>query len=142
MQQLTLKKTELAKAQPVVENTAAIIILGVSIVGSLLWGAGGWERLRNGEGDWVGLVAALCLQLLCSGVQYIYAERVFSPQYLASLGLSSATTVMGYWPLTSPILSAWIAPVIPAPLVVWATGALLTLIAVLADTIPERRFVR
>jgi hypothetical protein len=132
----------LARQQTGLEQFAAIMLLLVSVVGSVLAGGGGvarWAELRPIV--WSAIAAGV-LQGVLSYVQYTYCLRWASWQYLGSLVLSSALTIAGYWPLAHPWLVGLLewakVPAGPAPY--WA-AALLIVVALGVDLFPERTLV-
>jgi len=132
-------RTRLARQQTGFERFVAVLLLLVSLIGSILAGGGGVARwLALTPIGW-GAIAAGIVQCLLSYVQYIYAARWRSWQYGGAVLLSSALTIAGYWPLAWPwlvdILEAAQLPTLTAQIV---AGLLLGLAALGVDIFPEK----
>jgi hypothetical protein len=132
----------LARQQTGVERFAAILLLIVSLIGSVLAGGGGVERWLVLRPVLWSATAAGVLQLVLSYVQYTYCIRWTSWQYLGAVLLSTTLTLIGYWPLAHPWMVdvlEWVrVPSVTAPY--WAS-ALLIIAAVGIDLFPERTLV-
>lgn len=132
----------LARQQTGLERFAAVLLLIVSLVGSVLAGGGGVQRWLELRPVVWGALAAGIFQLVLSYVQYTYCLDWRNWKYLLAVVLSTGLTLAGYWPLAHPWLVGvleWArVPKSPAPY--WA-GGLLILVALGVDLFPERTLV-
>lgn len=137
-----VSRATLARRQPMIQRLLALLIFGVSLVGALLWGGGGAERWLALSPLWIGVIATFVVQAICTGVQWVFCSDWYNPYYLIALGVSTLTTVLGYWPLTHGALSAMIEQMAGEAAVGyyagWIAGAVITLAAILTDILPEK----
>lgn len=134
----------LARQQTGFERFVAILLLVISLAGSILAGGGGSTAWLAGQPILWGAGAALVLQGVLSYVQWIYAVYGFHAwQYMGAVLLSSALTVGGFWQLVWPWLVAQLAGLkVPTTTAQVAAGALLVLVALAIDVFPEKTLVR
>jgi hypothetical protein len=133
---------KLAGQQSGLERFVAILLLLLSLAGSVLAGGGGVEAWAALRPLWWGALAALALQGVLSYVQWVYCTRWASWQYLSAVAVSSALTLIGFWPLAHP----WLVGVlewarVPAAMAPNYAGALLIVVALGIDLFPERTLV-
>jgi hypothetical protein len=132
----------LARQQTGFEQFMAVVLLFVSLIGSIIAGGGGVERWAAGEFlIWTAL-AAFALQCVLSYVQYVYCAHWGSWQYLIAVSVSLALTLVGYWPLAHPwLVDALIWARVPAATAPYWAGGLLVIVGLGVDLFPERTFV-
>lgn len=134
----------LARQQSGFERFAAVLLLVLSLIGSVLAGGGGISAWLARTPVLWGAGAALILQGVLSYVQWIYAVYGFHAwQYRVAVLLSSALTVAGFWSLVWPWLVGRLVslsvPLLTAQLV---AGAVLIIVAIAVDVFPEKTLVR
>lgn len=135
-----ISRARLARQQTALEQVTAVLLLLLSLAGSLLAGGGGVEAWLSGRPAAWPAVAAGVVQFGLTAVQWIYAAQGWrSWRYLAAVAGSSALTLVGFWPLAWPWLTAvalWLqVPSANAPAV---AGGALVLASVALDIWPER----
>lgn len=134
---------KLARQQSGFERFVAVLLLLVSLAGSVLAGGGGVSRWLELSPIWWGAGAALVVQALLSYVQWIYAATWKRWQYLGAVLVSSALTIIGYWPLAHPwLVSVLQSAQVPALTAQVLGGVLLAVAAMGADVFPEKTLVR
>lgn len=138
-----LAKQDLARHQRTVKRVAAGILLFFSATGAVIWGAGGWESLAKNTVNWWGLGLGLALQVLCTGIQMIFASEGWKSNfYRVSILTSTITTMLGYYPVLLLLVALWLNV---ANLPWWAQILLVFPAALLffqADKIPEKVFLK
>jgi hypothetical protein len=138
-----VSRAALARQQPAIKRLLALLVFGVSLFGALLWGGGGWAAWASMEPRWWGVAAAVILQTLCTIVQWVFCDQWRNPYYLGAIGVSTATTVAGYWPLTFNALSDMITSIgAPSPYAIYygpiIAGLLIVGAAAAMDVLPEK----
>lgn len=135
-----ISRARLARQQTALEQITAVLLLLLSLAGSLLAGGGGVEAWLSGKPAAWPAVAAGLLQLGLTAVQWIYAGASWrSWRYILAVAGSSGLTLAGFWPLAHPWMTAvalWAQ--LPAANASAAAGAALVLAALALDIWPER----
>ena len=119
------------------------IILLASVAGAVLWGGGGvssWQALT--PLSW-GAAAALVVQIGCTSIQWTFCADWWNPFYLGALFFSTATTMLGYWPLVHVPLTAAIVTQAGAASFAgyyasFVAGLLILAFALILDILPEK----
>lgn len=139
-----VSRSALARQQNGFERFVAVLLLLVSLAGSVLAGGGGIERWLKLTPVLWGAGAALALQGLLSYVQWIYAARGFHAwQYWLAVGGSSALTIGGYWPLVhSWLVGRLEAAQVPTYTAPYIAGLLLGIAALGTDIFPEKTLTK
>jgi hypothetical protein len=137
------RRASFARQQSAVRRGLAVGLVLISVGGAVLWGGGGVEAWRSLSPTWWGVVGALALQLACTLGQWVFGgPSWWNPLYLLALCASTLTTVLGYWPLTHPWLTAQIAALTAggaaAYYAPWIAGGIIAAAAVSADWLPEQ----
>lgn len=133
-------RRQLARQQTATERFVAFVLLLVSFAGVIIFGGGGaaaWLALTPNA---IGAVTAFVVQCVCTRVQWVYAlQRWRSPGWLVAFGVSTAGTLLGFWPLAHPWLVGLLQlaqlPELSAQIV---AGLLLIIGAGLLDYLPEQ----
>lgn len=152
------RRADLATQQSSTERLVAFFLLFLSFIGIMLFGSGGlgaWAALVGAIGaalagqqvNWaaatpliVGTLSAAAVQVLCTRIQWIYANlRWYSPWWLIAFVISTGGTLLGFWPLVhQPVTAALQWAQVPADTAPWLAGAILCLAAGLLDFLPEQ----
>lgn len=135
-----VSRWRLARQQTVAERLIAFALLAVSFVGVLLFGGGGVAQWLAVAPNWIGVGSAFVVQCLCTWVQWTFADlRWRSPWWLLAFGISSAGTLLGFWPLIyDPLINLLQWAQIPATTAPYFAGAILITGAGLLDYLPEQ----
>ena len=134
----------LARQQSGFERFIAVVLLMLSLVGSVLAGGGGASAWLATTPVLWGAIAAFILQAVLSYVQWIYAVWGFQVwQYTGAVVVSSILTVAGFWSLVWPwLVERLVALLLPLFTAQIVAAALLVVVALAVDIFPEKTLVR
>jgi len=134
----------LARQQGGFERFVAVLLLALSLIGSVLAGGGGATAWLAREPILWGAGAALILQGMLSYVQWIYAVYGFRVwQYSGAVLASSALTISGFWQLVWPwLIDRLVSVAVPLITAQLLAGAMLLIVAIAVDVFPEKTLVR
>lgn len=140
-----LKRSQLRQARGWFERAAAIAVLFLSLIGSLLTWSGGIGPLVANPGNGLTWGLAIGSQAVLTAIQWMYRAQGFThPWYLGSLALDMILTVLGYGPVVAPWLTRRLIaaglplPVEQAAIIAWA---IVTIAAFAMAWYPEDRLV-
>lgn len=133
------RKASFIRLQPSVERAVALFLLVLSWLGTLLLGGGGWEAWSVLQPSLVGLALGTVIQMICTGVQWIYSDRWLSKGYVLTVLVSAGSTTAGYFPLV--LLGLPLIGLQPTGGAWWGTLALTIIVSLVLDILPERILV-
>jgi len=107
----------------------------ISLIGTFVQFAGGWEYIDNFNQDWAwALIWSLVFQFFCSAGQFAFLRVRAWFWYIGCLGVSVIPSILSYWEYTGD----YFAQRLPTPL-----AFILVVIACIAlDCVPERILVK
>lgn len=129
----------LDQIRPHFERSLALLLIGVSIAGSIIALHGGWAAL-TARWSWAAAGAGAGLQIGCTGVEWLYRSRRRSIPYVVALLFDTGTSLAGFGPIFHARLMAWLVPSI-GDLSWWGAWLIIGVLALLLAWIPEGRLI-
>jgi hypothetical protein len=138
-----LRREQLRNYRGLMRRSLALALFGVSLAGALIWGGGGLDAWWAWTPNPMGIAVAVAIQAVATGVQWVFGGNDWwNPLYLGAVGASSATSILGYWPLAHPWATALLVGVAGESMVgyysPWIVGAAIIAALIAADVLPER----
>lgn len=125
--------------RPHFERSLAVLLIGVSVAGSVIAFHGGWPALAA-RWSWPAFLAGAGLQLGCTGVEWLYRSKRRSAPYVLALATDTGTSVAGFGPIFHARFSLALEAYVGV-LSWWAAWAILGGLALLLAWIPEGRLI-
>lgn len=141
------KRGTFTRQQTGVRRFLAVSLFLLSVAGAVIWGGGGPAQWAAFQPLIWGIIGALVLQGLTTYGQWVFGGPGWAwlnPLYLVCWGISTATTVLGYWPLVHPWLSGRIQAAFGGPATTlgyyapWLASGIIVIVAAGLDWLPEQ----
>lgn len=131
---------QLVRSRGKVERILAILIWGLSALGTIVALHGGWEPVLAHRLSIAAILGGLIIQAVLSWTQWAYGDSKGNFLYLFSLGIDIAYTIYGYGPPIAPWIAVLLASRgIPEPLL--SAWLLIALVSFFVAWYPEDRLV-
>lgn len=121
------------------ERAIGLLLLVLSVAGSVIAFNGGWENIRAGHWSVAGILAGAGVQLACTMIEWFYRTRRSGGQYLIALFVDAGTSVVGFGPIFHDRLAARIP--VADDLASWLAWGIIGALALLLAFVPESALI-
>jgi len=130
-----VSQSDLNETRAHFERAIGLLLLVLSVAGSVIAFNGGLDNIRAGGWSVAGILAGAGVQAACTVIEWLYRVRRSSAPYLIALAFDAGTSIVGFGPIFHDKLAAKIP--VADDLSSWLAWGIIGVLALLLAFVPE-----